>query len=378
MKIEEVKKLDDGVSGITTEGEIIKAPNKPRESQYGWSQFIVLKDDTAEVGSNINIENAEEAYKIGQYIKIKGKISHYKSRGKPCLSINGNVIDEIVQVEKVSQEKPVESEKKSEEEPVEKQEKDMNKVWEEKDLRIARECAIKAVTELSINGRLIDSDYFGFANTIVDYIYNGLKITSEAITKEFGGTVVEEKPEEGEKEQKIAQAKELVRNPHLAEPVDDTMATVKQKKLIYGYIDADGKKIKGMLDSQYIKKGEVKNIGKAQDLTKANAIKYYDYWYGEDGERNKRELEAKEKEGSPFATKREPIEKRDPKDDTSLTKDLLIEEINKLRKAKHLEDDEKFSEAFECNANFELWTEKELNSLKEKLEMWKPNWVTGK
>ena len=48
-----------------------------------------------------------------------------------------------------------------------------------------------------------------------------------------------------------------------------------------------------------MKKEEKDNIGKAQDLTKANGIRYYEFWYGKEGElgeRDKRELAAKEKE----------------------------------------------------------------------------------
>ena len=232
------------------------------------------------------------------------------------------------------------------------------------------------------------------------YIYN-CKITSEAITKEFGGTATEVKenpyiPKEYKerlepKEERIAKAKEiikdtmpgedLVKNPHLAEPVNDTMATVLQKKQIYGYINEEGKKMGGIVDSQYITKEEVKKIGKADKLTKAQGIRYWDYWYGKDeelGERDKREIEAKDKEGSPFATKREPTEKVDPKDDASLAKDILIEKINKLRKENALDDDEQFTKTIGCNTKFNLWTEKELTKLKEKLEVYKPNWVTGK
>ena len=108
MKIIEVKKLDDGVSGITIEGRITRVL-KPRESQYGWSQFVVIKDDTGEMGSNINIESEEAKYQGGEYIQVKGKVSHYVKNNKPNVSLNGNVLDEIVREETVSQAKPKES-----------------------------------------------------------------------------------------------------------------------------------------------------------------------------------------------------------------------------------------------------------------------------
>ena len=58
MKIKQVRELDDGVSGIIIEGRIIKTPGKPRDSEYGWSQMIIIKDDTDEISSWVNIESA--------------------------------------------------------------------------------------------------------------------------------------------------------------------------------------------------------------------------------------------------------------------------------------------------------------------------------
>jgi len=389
LKIIDVKKLDDGVSGITIEGRIIKTPGKPRESEYGWSQMIVLKDDSGDMGSWLNIEDASNAYKVGDYIKVKGKVSHYVKGGKPGISLNnGNVIDMITKVEDVSQEQQT---TQPTQELTQKSEKVDPKVWEAKDLRTARESALKNIAKYVVAGLVKLGDRFDYAHEDVDFIYNGLgKITSEDITREFGGTAVEEEEYqkdlrniEGDKEQKIARAKELVLNPHLADPIDDTMATVKQKRQVYGYINEEGKKIGGMVDSQYITKEEIKSIGKADKLTKANAIRYWDYWYGSKeklGERDKRELAAKEKEvkeGNPFVTKRHPLEKRDPNDTTPLDKQVLIDDIQQLRKDNSLEDDEKFSEALGCNTKFKLWTEKELTGLKEKLKTYKPNWVTG-
>ena len=406
MKISEVKKLDDGVSGITIEGRITKTPKEPGNSEYGWSQMIILKDDTDEMGSWINIKSAEDAYKVGQYIKVKGKVSKYVKGGKPGISLNnGNVIDEIQKDEDVSQEKPTETNTQPITQPKSqpiKKEYTNNDYWRDKTLRdiennkcIVRECAIKAVTEeavINLFNILNEVQYFGTADKIVNYIYDVLKdkgkITSEAITKEFGGT----------KEERIAKAKETVKkvenpawiqkeqkldltesaiNPHLTEPVNETMATIPQKKQIYGYINEEGKKIGGMVDSQYIKEGEVKNIGEWQSLTKANGIRYWDYWYGKEGEmgeRDKRELEAKDKEGNPFVTEREPVEKRDPKSN-SLTKDVLIDDIQALRKKLFLDDDVKFKKEIGYNTNFDKWTEKELKKVKDILKDWKPSWV---
>ena len=396
MKIVDVKKLDDGVNGITIEGKIIKTPGNPRDSQYGWSQMVVLKDDTGEMSSWINIESAEDAYKVGQYIKVQGKVSKYVKGGKPGISLNnGKVIDEIirrgdgeeyeeekdkeesVKIKDVSQEKQKPMEKTGEK-PMEK-EYTNNDYWHDKTLReiennkcIVRECAIKASTELMVAKYINEeADFFELADKIVDYIYDK-KITSEAITKELGGTAEEEKPkenpylpegykEEVEKAQRIAKAQEIA-NPN--------MATKPQKDMV-----------EKIIKSRYITEKEVKNIGDLNTLTKVNANKYISYWFGNDGtmgERDKRELEAQEKEGSPFITEKEPIEKVDKNDDSSLSKDLLIEKINKLRKENALEDDAKFTKELGCNAKFNLWTEKELTKLKERLEIYKPPWVTEK
>ncbi|GAH09132.1 unnamed protein product, partial [marine sediment metagenome] len=224
-------------------------------------------------------------------------------------------------------------------------------------------------------------DRFKYAQEDVDFIYDGLEKNKRTMVEEsieeFGGTTTEQ-AEPTQKEKDIARARELVKNPHLGDPVDNTMATVLQKKQVYGYINEEGKKIGGMVDSQYIKKEEVKNIGKADKLTKAQGIKYWDFWYGKEGEigeRDKREIEAKgkEQEGNPLIGERQPLERRDKDDNGSLNKDLLIEKIQELRKKNYLEDDEKFGEALGCNAKFKLWTEKELTKLKEKLEIYRPS-----
>ena len=377
MKIIEAKKMDDGVSGITIEGRIIRVL-KPRESQYGWSQFVVVKDDTGEMGSNINIENEEAKYQGGEYIQVKGKISRYVKGGKPNISLNGSVIDEITKVEDVSQEKPItqpiSQPTQTTQKPVQKEEYTNNDYWHDKTLReiennkcIVRECAIKAATELAAGKRFIESEkhYFEFSDKIVDYIYKDQKklpqptnaeITNmaEESLKEFGGEAVEET-----KEERIAKAQEIA-NPN--------MATKPQKDMV-----------EKIIKSRYITEPEVKNIGDLNLLTKVNANKYISYWFGNDGtlgERDKRELSAKAKEeASPFISGREPIEKQDPNDDASLNKDLLIEAINKMRKTYGLMDAEKFMETIGCNANFNLWHESELIKLKEKLEIYKPNWV---
>ena len=386
MKIAEVKKLDDGVSNITIEGRITRVL-KPRETQYGWSQFIVVKDDTDNMGSNVNLENEEAKYQGGEYVKVKGKVSRYVSNNKPGISLNGNVLDEIIKVDEDVA--PAKQDTQPNVQPISqpvKPEKDMDKVWEDKDLRMARESALKNIALYVVAGLVKLEDRFDYAQEDVDFIYKEQTNIVEESIKEFGGTVEEEKLETFEviaKEQKIARARELVKNPHLTEPVNNTMATVKQKKQIYGYIDEEGKKIGGIVDSQYLTKEEAEGIGKPEDLTKSRAFTMWEKWYGKEGElgeRDRREMTANEKKqkDNPFVTKREPIEKRDPKNKNSLAKDIVIDEINELRKTYGLTDDKKFMLEFGCNTKFNLWTEKELGKLKEKLEMYKPPWVTEK
>lgn len=387
MKIEEVLKLEDGVSGITIEGEIIKIPEEPRNSEYGWSQMIILKDDTDEMSSWINIKSAKDAYAIGQYIKVKGKVRKWTKGNKSGISLNNaNVIDEIVKAEEFKEEEKVSQAKQTVEKPISTHstpvEKEYTKsdYWHDKTLReiennkcIVRECAIKAVTELACSENKIFQfeidGYFTFADTIVDYIYDRWgKITSEDITKEFGGTAVE-KPEEKDqiekpKEERIEKAREVVGQ--------IILATEPQLNMV-----------EKIIKSQYITEKEVENIGDLKVLNKENASKYISYWFGGGeviGERAERELIAKNE--GPFKEKitgkEQTIEKKDPKDDSSLVKDLLIETINTQRKELHLTDDEKFEKTIGYNPKLEELTEEKLLKLKELLKDWKPDWMTGK
>jgi len=409
IKLNEMSRTKEG-DVVEIEGNV-KFAKAPMTGQYGVSQWVVIADSTGEQGCWIYLDSEEDKIIKGACIKVSGKVKEFTNKkNQPDKSVNGKVIDEIQKDEDVSQEKPMQSTQETTQKP-EGNPKEYTKddYWHDKTFReiennkcIVRECAIKAVTEMVgkdifPNDENFEKEYYKFADRIVGYIYN-CKITSEAITKEFGGTATEVKenpyiPKEYKerlepKEERIAKAKEivkdtmpgedLVKNPHLAEPVNDKMATILQKKQIYGYINEEGKKMGGIVDSQYITKEEVKKIGKADKLTKAQGIRYWEYWYGKDqglGERDKRELEAKEKETSPFVTPREPLEKVDKNDDFSLTKDVLIEKIQELRKGLCLEDNAKFKEKLGYNANFEKWTEKELIRLKDLLKDWKPSWI---
>jgi len=394
MKIAKVKELPNGVNGITIEGRIIKTPGSPRDSEFGWSQMVILKDDTAEIGSWINIESAETAYKVGQYLKVQGKVSKYVKGGKQGISLNnGKVLEEIIKDDDVSQAKPIEQPiSQPTTQPITPPQKEVKReytkddYWYDKTLReiennkcIVRECAIKAVSEqVARNNPFAITDktmFFGFADEIIDYIYNEGKITSEDITREFGGTTREET-----KEERIEKAREIVKN------TDPNMASQAQKDMV-----------EKIIKSRYIKKEELDNISGKESktleearvmaleninkITKVNADRYISYWFGNGekiGERAERELIAKaeeEEEASPFITERNPIQKNDPNDDTSLTKDLLIEVIQKQRKELHLEDDEKFEKTIGYNPDLKQLTEEKLLKLKNLLKDWKPEWV---
>jgi len=355
IKINEMAKAKEGDSGLEIEGKVIFSQT-PKimtfDNKEVIKQFIVIKDDTGEQGCNATLKSKEEEICKGIYIKFRGTVSkEYKDKkGNLKRSLNGYKIDEIVKAEEfkkeggnILQEKPI---SQPNTQPV-KQEKDMDKVWEDKDLRMARESALKNIADYVGTNLVKLEERFKYAQEDVDFIYNGL-ITSEDITKEFGGTAVEET-----KKERIAKAQEIA-----------NQASQAQKDMV-----------EKIIKSKYITEKEIKNIGDLVTLTKDNASKYISYWFGKDeevGERAKREIVAKDKEGNPFVTERQPIEKRDPKDDASLAKDLLLEKIKALRKDQHLEDDTKFAEAMECNANFDRWTEKDLNRLKERLEMYNP------
>ncbi|GAF86969.1 unnamed protein product, partial [marine sediment metagenome] len=90
MKIEEIseRKTKDT---IELEGKVIRA-NDPSDSEYGWSQRIILRDDTGEMGCWLNLDTKDDKVAKGASIKLEGKLSaEYtdKRTGKLKRSING-------------------------------------------------------------------------------------------------------------------------------------------------------------------------------------------------------------------------------------------------------------------------------------------------
>jgi len=188
MKISGIDNLDVGMSNIEIEGKVtyVKAPRHIEgdndKGHYDfYSQFIVIDDGTGKIGCNVSIEKEAHCLKKDIVARVKGKLEEYKDKnsevrkslkGKLIAISQGNKITDVQQevAEEYFDEKAKEEKTALVTKPMAKVD---NKVWEEKDLRIARECAIKAVTELACAKIMKSKDFFNFANTIVKYIYNG-------------------------------------------------------------------------------------------------------------------------------------------------------------------------------------------------------------
>ena len=72
MKINEMNRASEG-DIIELEGKVSHA-QKPNEGQYGWNQFIGVKDETGEQNCWIRLNAEEDKVTKGTPIKIKGKL----------------------------------------------------------------------------------------------------------------------------------------------------------------------------------------------------------------------------------------------------------------------------------------------------------------
>lgn len=195
MKINTVlTELNIGASNIDIEGEVtyvmlprnVKGDNEKGHYDF-WSQFVVIQDQTGKIGCGVNIEKEEYKLIKGTKARIKGKLSEYKNKkGEMVKKIDGKLIgisdrDKETDVELTAEVEEYFEEKAKEEKVVEKpvdkveMKTSTNDIWEAKDLRIARECAVKAVTDLAVAKIIEGKEFFPFADTIVKYIYNGYK-----------------------------------------------------------------------------------------------------------------------------------------------------------------------------------------------------------
>ena len=187
--------IDVGVSNIEIEGEVtytmaprfVEGDNDKGHYEF-YSQFVVIEDETGKIGCSITIEKEEYKLEKGIVARVKGKLEEYKDKkGQMVKKIQGKLVaiskgDRVVDVQQERAEEYFEKKAKEEKskEVIVKEEKVIpvkakveESVWEAKDLRIARECAVKAVTELACAKLIEGKEFFPFANTIVKYIYNG-------------------------------------------------------------------------------------------------------------------------------------------------------------------------------------------------------------
>jgi len=359
MKVEEIKPRASEGDVIELEGKVsfAKKPNsKDFEGTTVWSQFIVLKDDTGEQGAWLKLDSPEDKVSKGSSVKIKGKLGeeYEDSKGVMKRSINNCEVVGKTQA-------PAQSSGSSAKRNGNGNSRDgyweKKFVWDQKvHFSIVRECAIKAVTELA---KIAPSktflikvhtkkDYFNFADKIKDYICR--KLTSEDITREFGGTA---------KEERIEKAREVVGE------TEFRPASILQKNKIFGYRDAKGWH-KGMIESRFITKPEIREIGSPDKLSVESASEWLSMWWGvgeEIGERAKREISARDQEED------EPLVKGDK---TSLVKDDLVDYINAWRRENFLIDDKRFEDEMGYNPDLEKLSEEDLLKLKELTKHYHP------
>ena len=205
-----------------------------------------------------------------------------------------------------------------------------------------------------------EKSYFKFADKIVDYIYKG----QEVIT---GKTTIKVT-----KEEKIEKAGEVVGETRFKP------ASTEQKKYIYGYRNNDDKWCKGIIESRYIEKPEIREIGAPEKLSLEDATEWLLWWWGPDkksGERAKREKEApRDKDGNLIDEIKESggMVKGDK---TSVVKDELVDDINAWRRENFLIDDKKFKEELGYSGNLEKLSEEDLLKIKEIMKHYHPkNW----
>jgi len=365
MKVEEVKQRASKDDIVELEGKVSHA-QKPNEGQYGWSQFIGVKDSTGEQNCWIKLGGEEDKVTKGTSIKIKGKLGEeYEDRKtkKMVRSINNCDFEVVGKVQA-----PAQSSGKSSGNG-----NGRDNYWEKKfewdkhvQFVIIRECAIKAVTELakipSSKTFTIkvhtEKDFFIFADKIQDYIRK--RLTSEDITKEFGGTAKEET-----KEERTKKAEGIV------EETRFRPASTAQKKIIFGYRDKEGWH-KGIIESRYIEKHEIKEIGDPKSLSVEKASEWIEFWWGEQGNpddigaRKQREIDNPRDENGKL------VNALVKGDKTSLVKDILIDDINALRRENFLSDDVKFEKEMGYTPKLENLTEEELSKLKGLLKHYNP------
>jgi len=364
MKVEEIKPRASEGDTIELEGKVSFA-RKPNSNDFEgttvWSQFIVLKDDTGEQGAWLKLDSPEDKVTKGTSIRIKGKLGeeYEDKKGVMKRSVN-NCEFEGDKKAGVSQEGSIGGNGK-EDYWTKKFE------WEKKrdirnQLTIARECAFKAATELVCAEKVKEATFdkiFTLADKIRDHYLKDQKITSEDITRKFGGT----------KEERIEEARGIVGE------TEFKPASTKQKNIIFGYTDKEGKYHKGMIDSRYIETHEIKKIGDPKKMSVDEASEWISFWWGEQGDPDDIGAKKQREIDNPRDENGKLVNALVKGDKTSLVKDILVDEINALRRENRLNDDVKFKEEMGYNPKLKELSEEELLKLKELLKYYHPkNW----
>ena len=378
MKIEEMPRASEGDT-IELEGKVfrLKEPNSNDfDGEIVWGQFVVLKDESGEQGCWLKLGSQEDKVTKGMQISINGKLGkeYTTSRGKKARSINNCDFEVIGKMQAPALSSTPQSSNGTK-----------DNYWEKKfkyevgrdpivQLVIIRQCAIKAVTELakvtpSKNFTIkvhTEKDFFEFAIKIEKHIFRNLILKESVLT--FGGKITSKNgtSKVETKEEKIEKAEEIVGGTRFKP------ASTKQKNIIFGYKDKD-KWHKGIIESRYIETPEIKEIGDPKKLSVEEAGEWITFWWGEEGNpedigaRKQRELD------NPRDDKGNPLNALVKGDETSLTKDILIDEVNALRRENRLNDDEKFQKEMGYNPATEELTEEELKKLKELLKHYHPS-----
>ena len=378
IKIEEMVRATED-DQVELEGKVFRA-NDPNEGEYGWSQFIVVKDDTAEQGCWLKLDGEEDKVSKGSTISLKGKVGkeYTDKRGKKARSVNNCEFSVKSSDTKDIQETETTNGTK-------------DNYWEKKfkyevqrdpkiQLFIVRQCAIKAATELATSLSKsfpikTEKEYFDCADKIEAHIYRDLMIDESVaiLGGEIIGTQEDGTPNVETKEARIEKARETVKNIQENESGETRFrpASTLQKNKIFGYRDEKGWH-KGIIESRYIEKDEIRKIGDPKKLSVEKANEWMIFWWGDItdqddiGARKQREID------NPRDENGKPINALVKGDKTSLTKDVLIDKVNALRRENFLVDDEKFKKEMGYNPNLVELTEAELTKLKEILEHYNP------
>jgi len=384
MKIEEMPRASEGDT-IELEGKVfrLKAPNSNDfDGEIVWSQFVVLKDSTGEQGCWLKLDSEENKVTKGTQISIKGKLGkeYTTSRGKKARSIN-NCDFEVIGKVQAPAESSGQSSGQSSQSGTTTQSGTKDNYWEKKfkyevlrdpkvQLLITNQCAIKAVTELAkIPPSKVftikvhtEKDFFAFADKIVKHIYGGnLELMVETAVSVLGGEIKEEET----KEERTKKAKDIVGK------TEFKPATEKQKNVIFGYRDENGWH-KGIIESRYIEKHEIKEIGDPKKLSVEKAGEWITFWWGDQSDPEDIGTRKQREKDNPRDENGKPVGALVKGDKTSLAKDVLIDDINALRRENYLNDDIKFEKEMGYTPKLENLTEEELSKLKGLLKLYNP------